>query len=71
MTYELTFVKDAPSPECLYTCIGKGGEYELLGEAQDAGECRSEMRMIYRDTATGQLFHRWPSDFRNRMEKIN
>jgi hypothetical protein len=56
----------------LYTCIGKGGEYELLGTAKGAGTMRDVLvcdLTIYRDTTIGQLYHRTPDDFAARMER--
>lgn len=54
----------------LYTCIGKGGKYELLGLSFGAGACRNESRMVYRDVATGLLYHRTAEEFEARMELI-
>lgn len=54
----------------LYTCIGKGGEYELIGESTGAGHSRGETIMVYQDTSTGRIFHRMAEDFNNRMEKL-
>lgn len=54
----------------LFTCAGKGGEYELIGESAGAGHSRGETIRVYRDTSTGHLFHRMPEDFENRMEKL-
>lgn len=53
----------------LYTCIGKGGEYRYLGTAIGAGDSRGELAEVYQDR-TGQLFHRTPEDFMERMEPI-
>ena len=51
-----------------YTCVGKGGEYELLGSAVGAGTLKEMSPIpVYRDTATGQLFVRTPLDFSTRM----
>jgi len=54
----------------LYTCIGKGGRYEILGLATGAGLSRGEDRLIYRDVSTGRLFLRTEKDFTERMERI-
>lgn len=53
----------------LYTCIGKGGEYRYMGTAIGAGDSRGELAEVYQDR-TGQLFHRTPEDFMERMEPI-
>lgn len=53
----------------IYTCKGKGGEYELLGVAVGAGTNRGIEVVVYRDIRTGQLYHRSDADFHARMEK--
>lgn len=67
----------APAPEVqaetaseLYTCIGKGGEYSRIGTSLGAGECRGESIEVYRDTATGQLYHRESVGFFARMQPL-
>jgi hypothetical protein len=57
------------APE-LYTCIGKGGEYEHIGVAAGAGVTRGNLVHVYRDRANGKLFYRTPMDFDARMERI-
>jgi hypothetical protein len=60
----------APESEALprYTCVGKGGEYELLGSAIGSGTLKDMSAIpVYRDTTTGQLFVRTPLDFSTRM----
>jgi hypothetical protein len=57
------------APE-LYTCIGKGGEYEHIGIAAGAGVTRGNLVHVYRDRANGNLFYRTPMDFDARMERI-
>lgn len=54
----------------LYTCLGKGGCYELLGESDGSGTSRGERLVVYRDTTTGRLFHRTPLNFAGRMELV-
>lgn len=55
-----------------YTCIGKGGEYELLGSAIGAGTLKDMSAIpVYRDTTTGQLFVRTPLDFATRMDCLD
>ena len=55
-----------------YTCIGKGGEYELLGSAIGAGTLKDMSAIpVYRDTTTGQLFVRTQLDFSTRMESLD
>lgn len=58
------------APRELFTCIGKGGRYELLGESSGAGGCRREGRVIYRCLDTGQLYHRTDDDFAARMAPL-
>lgn len=53
-----------------FTCKGKGGEYELIGESTGAGNSSGLTVLVYRDTETGCLFHRVAEDFNNRMEKL-
>lgn len=58
-----------------YACIGKGGEYELIGRADCAGTLRHTGRftdevMVYRDTESNALYCRAPGDFLARMEKL-
>ena len=57
------------APE-LYTCIGKGGTYELVGEADGAGYVRGGTVTVYRDATSGNLYYRTPVDFKTRMERI-
>lgn len=56
----------------LYTCIGKGGEYEVVDQAKPAGELRElvmgEELIVYRDQATQAAYVRIRSDFDRRME---
>lgn len=59
--------KDQP---IIVTCINKGGEYEVLGFSCGAGKSKGEILMVYRDTTTGQLFHRTEEDFYNRMSLV-
>lgn len=55
----------------LYTCDGKGGEYQLLGTSKGAGTCRGDIPLvIYRDTADRQLYHRVEPDFATRMRPL-
>ena len=73
--YEVTPLYTAPpateqAPRELFTCIGKGGRYELLGESSGAGGCRREGRVIYRCLDTGQLYHRTDDDFAARMAPL-
>ncbi len=58
------------APRELFTCIGKGGRYELLGESSGAGGCRREGRVIYRCLDTGRLYHRKDDDFAARMAPL-
>lgn len=54
----------------LFTCVSKGGEYELVGTSNGAGPRKGEPLVIYRDTATGKMFHREPENFTMRMKAI-
>lgn len=54
-------------PRELYTCIGKGGTYELIGRSQGAGELKHQQLVVYRSDETGRLYHRTPGDFDLRM----
>jgi hypothetical protein len=55
----------------LYTCVGKGGEYELVGEAKGAGTLKTYSGLIvYQDSMTGQMYCRSMTDFDNRMLRI-
>ena len=54
----------------LFTCKGKGGTYEDVGTAVGAGTSRGEIVRVYRDTVTGNLYYRAPTDFAERMESI-
>lgn len=54
----------------IYSCIGKGGRYELLGSSIGAGKRAGELLVIYRDTESGQLYHREMVDFAIRMELL-
>lgn len=57
--------------ELRYTCIGKGGEYRLIGCSIGAGQCKEGGGLvIYQDVESGQLFHRYAGDFTNRMQLI-
>ena len=60
---------EVPQPE-LYTCIDKGGEYELLGEARGAGMTKGSVVSVYRDTTTLSLFYRTVGDFGKRMMPV-
>jgi hypothetical protein len=58
--------------EHLYTCQGKGGEYELVGLSRGAGTLRDTISLtVYRDTKTGELYHRELLDFDERMATID
>lgn len=66
----------APQPEQsgLYTCIGKGGSYELIGRATTAGTLKATGRfadevIVYRDTESSALYCRAPGDFHLRMAR--
>lgn len=54
----------------IYECIGKGGRYVVIGKTIGAGYSRGESVIVYKDEATGQLFHRTEIDFNTRMQEI-
>jgi hypothetical protein len=63
--------QQAAAPGALYSYMGESGRYELLGHAVGAGKCRLiDPLTVYRDTATGNLYFRHPSDFAARMVAI-
>jgi hypothetical protein len=54
-----------------YTCIGKGGNYELAGIARGAGTSRDLPEVVvYRSVESGAVFYRSVQDFTARMQKI-
>jgi hypothetical protein len=58
-------------PTLVYTCIGKGGEYELIGQAKGAGTMRDHADLVvYRDAQAGQLYCRARPDFVDRMQLV-
>ena len=65
----VTVTEKSAAPE--YTCIGKGGRYELLGVAYGAGTSRGTIINLYRDVDTGVMYFRTPVDFDERMQKID
>jgi hypothetical protein len=72
--YAAPIAQTAPQPEKSgrYTCIGKGGEYELIGRATTAGSLKMTGRfadevIVYRDVISGDLYCRTPGNFRLRM----
>lgn len=65
----LVFARSEPAVK--YTCVGKGGEYDLVGTAKGAGQCRDNLALtVYRDTVTGALYYRTEDDFAERMSVI-
>lgn len=68
LTLATTQAERQPQPAARYTCVGKGGEYELLGVALGAGKAKLiEPLTIYRDTTSSQMFFRSHEDFNDRM----
>jgi hypothetical protein len=68
--YEVALARCAELP--MYTCAGKGGQYELLGVAKGAGTSRETPALaVYRDTKTAALYFRTEGDFAARMESID
>lgn len=57
----------AAKREC-YECIGKGGDYELIGESTGAGMSKGQTLMVYRDVPSGRIFHREWMDWNSRMQ---
>lgn len=53
----------------IFTCKGKGGEYELVGYSNGAGTSRGTTVVVYRDASNpSALYHRDADDFNDRME---
>jgi hypothetical protein len=53
----------------VFTCIGKGGEYEVIGYSNGAGPKRGESIVVYYDvTKPDILYHRSADDFKVRMQ---
>lgn len=68
---EIERAQKTAAPGALYSYMGESGRYELLGHAVGAGKCRLiDPLTVYRDTATGNLYFRHPSDFAARMVVI-
>jgi len=66
-------VAQTSEPVELYTCKGKGGEYEWIGTAYPAGFVRqffSDPVEVYRSTTDRSLYFRECGDFNKRMERI-
>lgn len=60
-----------PKPPKRFTCIGKGGEYNLVGSAFGAGTMKQyRCLMVYQDYH-GRLFVRDHDDFWQRMQEID
>lgn len=56
----------------LYSCIGKGGVYQVIDSPTPAGKSKNyESVIIYKDVNTEMTFWRFKSDFYDRMEEIN
>ena len=52
----------------IYAHKEKGGSYEVLSaSSRGAGTMRGVDLVIYRDTVTGKVYHRKPSDFEQKM----
>jgi hypothetical protein len=70
-------VSVAPAPAPVYECIGKGGEYRLLGHGHAAGLLRDKLRdaglgedlKVYVSLG-GEVFVRLDGDFADRMRRI-
>lgn len=54
----------------LYTCVSKGGEFEIVGTSSGAGPRKGEPLIVYRDLKTGKLHHREPENFAMRMQQL-
>jgi hypothetical protein len=81
LEFLMGFIKDVPvaPPAPVYTCEGRGGEYELIARAFSAGELKRAMQrspdtavdlVIYRDLASGTVYVRDRTDFEERMRRI-
>uniref|UniRef100_A0AB39CCB5 Uncharacterized protein n=1 Tax=Pseudomonas phage RVTF4 TaxID=3236931 RepID=A0AB39CCB5_9VIRU len=44
--------------------------YKFLGVSHGAGWCQGERKYVYWDPIHGQLFHREPADYRDRMSDV-
>lgn len=53
-----------------YTCVSKGGTYEIVGTSSGAGPLKGLHLIVYRDVVTGKLYHREPENFAVRMKAI-
>jgi hypothetical protein len=58
------------SEPSLFTCIGKGGRYELMGHAYGAGTSHGIVAVVYRDVTDGVMYFRTLMDFSERMQLI-
>jgi hypothetical protein len=53
-----------------YTCVGKGGRYELIATAVGAGPVRGEVIRVYRCKDTGRTFWRPGHNFDSRIVEV-
>jgi hypothetical protein len=60
-----------PKPAQRFTCIGKGGNYELLGSAFGAGTMKQYRCLMIYQNDSGTLFARDHDDFWGRMQEID
>jgi hypothetical protein len=60
-----------PKPAQRFTCIGKGGNYELLGSAFGAGTMKQYRCLMIYQNDSGTLFARDHDDFWERMQEID
>lgn len=57
--------------DAIYSCIGKGGLYMVMGLPTPAGVSKVyDPVVIYADTRTGRTFWRFKGDFLDRMEVV-
>lgn len=69
----MTDAKDCFDVKKLYTCKGKGGQYQPVDTAKAAGTLRNATRgplVIYYDINSNELYVRTERDFLERMEVI-
>ncbi|QDH49108.1 hypothetical protein PHYNN_169 [Pantoea phage Phynn] len=54
----------------IFTCIGKGGQYKIIGLSKGAGTSRFSNYIVYQDSTSGEIYHRTLADFFSRMEIV-
>lgn len=65
--------KDVFNLEKIYTCKGKGGQYQPVATVKAAGTLRnlsSQYFVIYQDVNSREIYVRTEQDFLDRMEVL-